>query len=210
MLIEFYNDRSRRDGLTRECRACDAERHRKRWRAIPEKMRAKSRQRYQRNNTAENRERNAQRRRSDRGKAINLAAVKRYQDRNQEKRAAHAAVSKAIRAGILERPEQCELAHLGGCTGRIEMHHENYDRPLDVRALCTEHHNARHHKPRHYDSEGSLFEIEGQSKGEQTPVSARLVSDEVSHGRWPMKHRGASLQGYGPAPEQQVPLSQTL
>lgn len=40
------------------------------------------------------------------------------------------------------------------------MHHDDYDRPLDVRALCTEHHNATHHKPPHYVSPAPLFEAE--------------------------------------------------
>ena len=157
-LTEFYRDRSRRDGLTRECRKCDTARHRQHWRQNRERMRAKARQRYEANLT-ENRQRGAERRRSERGKAINRLAVKRYAERNAEKRQAHAAVSKAIREGILERPERCELAHLGGCSGRIEFHHDDYDRPLDVRALCTEHHSALHHKPCHYESPAPLFEL---------------------------------------------------
>ncbi len=204
-LGRFSLDLSRPHGFCRICRDCDGARHRKRWRENPERMRAKARQKYQRTNTPENRERNAQRRRSDRGKAINLAAVKLYQNRNREKRSAHTAVSRAIRAGILQRPEYCELAHLGGCSGRAEYHHPDYSKPLDVIPLCVEHHAATHHKPRLYESEASLFEIVpgtvieglglrplkkgfwagGQSKGRQTQVSAQLVSDEVSTAEGP-------------------------
>ena len=154
---QFYADRTRRDGLTRECRTCDAARHKKRWRANPERLQAKARHRYQ-SNLDENRERSAARRRSPRGKAINLLAVKRYAARNADKRAAHSAVRRAILAGILERPEQCELAGLGGCKGRIELHHNDYDRPLDVRGLCVAHHSELRTKPRAWHSPAPLFE----------------------------------------------------
>lgn len=157
-LGEFYVDRARRDGLTRLCRTCDAKRHRKRWRENRERMRAKARQRYQRNIT-ENRQRGAERRRSERGLAINRAAVRRYAKRNAEKRAAHAAVRRAIASGILTRPDCCERAHTGSCAGRVEAHHERYDQPLDVMWLCTEHHNAAHHKPRTVPAPISLFDL---------------------------------------------------
>jgi hypothetical protein len=74
--------------------------------------------------------------------------VRQYQRRNSEKAAAHAEVRKAIAAGILTKPDSCELAHHGNCSGRIEAHHDDYGRPLEVRWLCSGHHNAHHHKPR--------------------------------------------------------------
>lgn len=157
-LDQFYNDQSRRDGLTRLCRTCDAKRHRKRWRDNREKMRARSRQRYHKN-LAENRERGAERRRSERGKAINRLAVKRYAERNQHKRAAHLEVRRAIATGILPRPDRCELSHLGNCSGRIEYHHDDYSQPLEVRALCVDHHAAEHHKPRSIPAPFSLFDL---------------------------------------------------
>ena len=157
-LSEFYRDRSRRDGLTRECRTCDAARHRRRWRHNRERMRAKARQRYAAN-IAENRKIGAERRRSERGKAINRLAVKRYQDRNQEKRAAHIAVRSAIRSGILAPAKTCAMTDMGGCSGRVEFHHPDYSKQLDVIPLCVEHHAAAHHKPRVHQVPAPLFEI---------------------------------------------------
>lgn len=41
------------------------------------------------------------------------------------------------RGKLIEQP--CEV-----CGGKAEMHHEDYDRPLDVRWLCRKHHMAEH------------------------------------------------------------------
>lgn len=64
----FSADASRLDGLCRLCRDCDAARNRKRWRDNAERMRARQRQRYA-VNLIENRERGAERRRSEKGRA---------------------------------------------------------------------------------------------------------------------------------------------
>lgn len=72
-------------------------------------------------------------------------AIKRaWVERNQEKRAAHMAVHKALLRGDLERGP-CEQAS-DDCTpnGRIEAHHEDYSQPLVVRWLCPFHHKQVH------------------------------------------------------------------
>ncbi len=57
------------------------------------------------------------------------------------KHLAHAAVSRALQKGILVRPVCCERC---GATGRVEGHHDDYTRQLDVLWLCTMCHRARH------------------------------------------------------------------
>ena len=61
------------------------------------------------------------------------------------KRKAHSAFSRAIREGRLVRPSACS-----GCGGekRVEGHHPDYSRPLDVEWLCRQCHAARHAGPR--------------------------------------------------------------
>ena len=54
---------------------------------------------------------------------------------------AHAALRSAIRKGLISR---------GGCevcgAEETDGHHDDYDRPLDVRWLCRLHHRAVHRK----------------------------------------------------------------
>ena len=60
--------------------------------------------------------------------------------KNPEKRAAHRAVSNAMKCGRLTR-EPCEI-----CGEPVtQAHHDDYSKPLDVRWLCRKHH-AEHHK----------------------------------------------------------------
>lgn len=50
-------------------------------------------------------------------------------------------VRDAIAAGTLTRLP-CEVG--GDCHGRIEAHHDDYSKPLDVRWLCKKHHAEVH------------------------------------------------------------------
>ena len=54
---------------------------------------------------------------------------------NPEKYKAHTAVSNAVRGGRLQRPDRCSRCNEKG--RRIEGHHEDYSKPLEVIWLCT-------------------------------------------------------------------------
>lgn len=58
-----------------------------------------------------------------------------------EARRAKAAVGKAVKAGEMIRPLWCEAC---GADARLQGHHDDYSKPLDVRWLCKACH-ARHH-----------------------------------------------------------------
>ena len=79
---------------------------------------------------------------TEHGKLIMLKAKNDWSIRNAYKRKAHQAVNNAVRDGLLEKGA-CEVC--GTTEGRIEGHHDDYSKPLDVRWLCTAHH-AEHHK----------------------------------------------------------------
>jgi hypothetical protein len=61
--------------------------------------------------------------------------------RNPAKRAAQVAVYQAVRRGELVRPPVCSRCPE---THRIEGHHDDYAKPLDVIWLCTACHRVRH------------------------------------------------------------------
>lgn len=54
---------------------------------------------------------------------------------------ARASLVAAVKRGELERPETCSKC---GEPGRIEGHHDRYDKPLDVIWLCSRCHGQRH------------------------------------------------------------------
>lgn len=65
---------------------------------------------------------------------------KAWAERNPEKRRAQNIASGALRRGKLVRGS---CARAGSeCHGRIEMHHADYEKPLEVTWLCSAHHAA--------------------------------------------------------------------
>ncbi len=65
-----------------------------------------------------------------------------YRKENPEKYKATMAVSNAKRSGkIVEQP--CSVC---GSTERLEAHHEDYSKPLEIKWLCSACHHAVHHK----------------------------------------------------------------
>lgn len=69
-------------------------------------------------------------------------AKRAYRARNEEKRKAHGKVAKAIQSGKLIRPPCCERCRRE--TTRLDAHHEDYSKPLDVMWLCEPCHGERH------------------------------------------------------------------
>jgi hypothetical protein len=83
-----------------------------------------------------------------------------------KKQKAHALVSAAVERGDLV-PQPCEVCgkikHIG--VNRMHAHHDDYDKPLDVRWFCSSHHHEAHgktarHQPRRiegYNPEKTVF-----------------------------------------------------
>lgn len=64
-----------------------------------------------------------------------------YRPAAPEKTLARRMVRDAIMQGRLVR-QPCEIGT--DCSGRIEAHHDDYSKPLDVRWLCKKHHGEVH------------------------------------------------------------------
>jgi hypothetical protein len=100
------------------CRKCRRRDYMRDWKAAhPESVRRTNRSYYERNAEGWN------------------------EGRDRSKHQARLAVYSEIRAGRLEKGE-CEVGI--GCTGRIEAHHDDYERPLEIRWLCKRHHMLLH------------------------------------------------------------------
>lgn len=69
----------------------------------------------------------------------NKVYKKEYARKNPEKIMAHMMVKAAKMSGTLVR-QPCETC---GSTF-VQAHHDDYSKPLEVRWLCSEHHNALH------------------------------------------------------------------
>jgi len=77
-------------------------------------------------------------------KTLNSISTQRYSSikwhhGNKEKARVHKLVKKALESGVLIS-EPCEICGLL----KVEAHHEDYSKPLDVTWLCRTHHRERH------------------------------------------------------------------
>ena len=103
---------------------------------------------------------------------------RRYVERNPEKHAAHKAVLRAVRAGLLQKAP-CQVCG-DACA---EAHHDDYLKPLDVMWLCSAHHAARHVELRRLAS-GAIFEhAELSSRSASLAASADHVGDAAFLGK---------------------------
>jgi len=77
------------------------------------------------------------------GKKPNLEAYRTAQAnwyaRNKLKKTTHGKVCRALKSGKLTR-QPCQVCG----EMRVQAHHEDYSKPLDVMWLCTKHHAERH------------------------------------------------------------------
>lgn len=124
-LDEFYRLARSPDGRRARCKACDASYDRSR---LHDPKRMAQRKAYQQTDAYKDRH-------------AFIAAD--WKTRHRVKKHAHDMVRSALRKGTLVRPLECE-----GCgpayVGKLEAHHDDYTKPLDVKWLCDKCHKARH------------------------------------------------------------------
>lgn len=124
-LDDFHRNARSKDGRDHRCRACKSIRSKAHYHGDPERKerRIASVKAYQ----------------AGPGRMKANATKSAYQTRHAKKRAAHNAVRNALRRGELTRGP-CECCGAEKAVG----HHDDYDRPLDVRWLCERCHKAWH------------------------------------------------------------------
>ena len=122
---EFFRNRANADGLAARCKPCHTAYQRKR-RSDPKVLEAKRER--ERRYEAEHREKINERKRNQ-------------QHATPEAQRAHWAVKRALRSGRLVRPDTCSEC---GSEARLQAHHDDYSKQLDVRWLCSRCHGAEH------------------------------------------------------------------
>lgn len=95
---------------------------------------------YRLANLAACRARDAAYARTPKGRQVNKLAKRRANERYPEHKWARDTVAKAIVAGKLAK-QPCEVC---GTRKRVQAHHDDYSKPLDVRWLCIKHHKEHH------------------------------------------------------------------
>jgi hypothetical protein len=121
--LDLFNaDKTRHDGVQRRCKTCQLAANRLWARRNPEVRRAALKRQY-----------------SNEVARIGHRSTKTSQ---REKKAAHGAISRAIKAGVLTRPTECNRCQ--STKFPIHGHHDDYSKPLSVIWLCSPCHGDEH------------------------------------------------------------------
>ena len=84
-------------------------------------------------------------RQSKKGKLVQSNKMRRMMAKYPEKFSARQKLTYAVKMGKIKRPVDCDMSNISSaCFGRIEAHHHDYNKPLDVKWLCGNHHREVH------------------------------------------------------------------
>lgn len=132
-VAEFYA------GVGSRCKECHKSAVRKNRHDKAEYYKKYDADRYQ--NDPNVKERHRRYAKTEAGKIAFRKARQKWVEASPQKRAAHVLLNNSIRDGKVQKPENCEVC---GSTGRIEGHHHDYTKPLDVKWLCRKCHVDEH------------------------------------------------------------------
>lgn len=131
---EFYAKPNSPDGLFYSCKKCQSKKGKEYWSKPEVKSRRKEwKKTYIEPASSKDARKNW--RRNNKEKVC--AQSKAWRDKNRDKVKAYGILSQAIKMGRVVKPKQCSQCPN---TGRIEGHHEDYNKPLEVEWLCRECH----------------------------------------------------------------------
>jgi hypothetical protein len=71
-------------------------------------------------------------------------STQKWRSKNREKTNAHVRAARAVADGVLVKPEACQRCEIK--TARLEKHHEDYSKPLQVEWLCPKCHGLTKRK----------------------------------------------------------------
>lgn len=131
-LDEYYRHKQTRDGYLNKCKSCAKEDTRNNRKANSEYYKEYDRKRFQEDPRVRLRHKRYQK--TEEGKASLKKSKEKWISNNRVKRATHISVGNALTKGLLKKPNKCEECGKEG--GRINGHHDDYTKPLEVRWLC--------------------------------------------------------------------------
>lgn len=134
----FYKNKLMPSGYLNQCIECVKEREKRRRAVKADHLRAYEKARANDPKRVQARKEYAQ---TEQGKIARQRASKAYQERYPMKYAAKVITRNAIRDGKLIRAESCSEC---GSKEKVEGHHDDYSKPLEVRWLCEKCHKAWH------------------------------------------------------------------
>lgn len=118
-LTEFNKKRNNKDGLQDKCRKCFSEYNKARYASNKEKFKKDVRE-YRENNL----------------ESVFKTRLKMC-EKNPNHKNANEAVSLALQVGAIRNPGICYGCGCDSSEHRIEAHHHDYSKPLDIIWLCT-------------------------------------------------------------------------
>lgn len=132
----YYKHRQMANGILNICKTCTKKRVSKHRRKNIERIRAYDRSRGNRQDAS------YRKYYYQKNKEISKMSKLKYIIENPEKRSAHNIVTKYILNGSIKKPTNCSTK---GCSKKkIQAHHDDYSKPLDIMWLCTSCHGLRH------------------------------------------------------------------
>jgi len=137
LLTEFYKHAQMADGHLNKCKKCTQ--------SDVKQNRSQNFEHYRQydRNRAMREDRVAARleyNKTESGKEVRRKAYANSKRKRPDAHKARVILNNAVRDGKILRPTSCTC----GATGRIEAHHDDYKKPLEVRWLCVECHRKEH------------------------------------------------------------------
>ena len=141
--FDFYKHSEMTDGYINKCIECVKLRIKKYREENLEKIKAYDKMRANQSHRVKARKEYAK---TERGKEAKKRGLKNYQERYPLRYAARIIVNNAIRDKRLEKKFECSICK---STEKIQGHHDDYTKPLEVRWLCQKCHSNwhRHNTP---------------------------------------------------------------
>tara|TARA_R110002153_G_scaffold269609_1_gene435327 strand:- start:436 stop:900 length:465 start_codon:yes stop_codon:yes gene_type:complete len=138
-LTDFYKHPQMLDGTVNKCKDCNKRDVKENRKINADYYREYDAKRFQEDPKVRARHRRYAQ--TDAGRASLQKSRDNWDKINPDKKAAHTILNNAVRDGRAEKPNNCSRC---GASGRIEGHHHDYTRPLDVLWLCRQCHVNEH------------------------------------------------------------------